>query len=107
MKILPLILIGMLGLAGCNESEPVSLIKTEYKVIDIPPNLYAQCPAIGKLPAYSTLGEADVARLISRLYFANLKCHNAILGIKDYLVRAKVLVEKGQEPVKVNGKSIY
>jgi hypothetical protein len=105
MKNILLAILLTLPLAACNE--PVQLIKTEYRVVDIPDQLYAGCPAIGKLPPYTTLSDVDVAKLIVRLYNNNAKCRTSILAIKKYLEDAKVLVEKGQEPTTVNGKSIY
>lgn len=92
-------------LAACND--PVQLIKTEYRVVDIPTELYDKCPAIGTLPPYSKLSDIQVARLIERLYNNNIACRNAINGIKNYLIKAKVLIEKGQEPTTVNGKALY
>lgn len=76
-----------LFLAGCNE--PVQLVRSDIKVIDIPERFKDMCPEIKKLPKISTLTDRQVADLVVRLWQSNKNCRTAILGIYEHQRLAK------------------
>jgi hypothetical protein len=76
-------LCGALFLAGCND--PVQLVRTEVKVVEIPERFKDMCPQIRKLPNVSKLTDRQVADLIVRLWQSNQNCRTAILGIYEYV----------------------
>jgi len=76
-------LCGVLFLAGCNE--PVQLVRTEVKVVEIPDRFKDMCPEIKRLPNVSTLTDRQVADLVVRLWQTNKNCRTAILGIYEYV----------------------
>lgn len=83
-----------LFLAGCDPETAPPVISTKLIVVDIPKELYAQCPEIGKLPKSATLRDRQVARLVVRLYNNNIKCRLAIDNIRKYLDNAKREIEQ-------------
>jgi hypothetical protein len=74
-------------LVGCNE--PVQLVRTEIKVVDIPDRFITMCPEIKSLPNVSTLTDRQVADLIVRLWKTSKDCRTAILGIYEHQRLAK------------------
>jgi hypothetical protein len=74
-------------LTACNE--PVQLVRTEIKVVDIPDRFKDMCPEIKRLPNVSTLTDKQVADLIVRLWQTSKNCRTAILGIYEYQRVAK------------------
>lgn len=76
-----------LFLAGCNE--PVQLVRTEIKVVDIPAQFKEMCPEIKTLPRSETLTDKQVADLISRLWQTSKNCRTAIVGIYEHQRLAK------------------
>lgn len=75
-------------LAACND-QPVQLVRTEIKVVDIPDRFKDMCPEIRTLPNVSTLTDRQVADLIVRLWQTSKNCRTAILGIYEYQRVAK------------------
>ena len=91
-----MIIIGLtaLALAGCNSSEiKPQLIQKQYVVV-VPDNNLYNCPSIGKLPNPDTLTDADVSKLLVRLYGIDAQCSHSIQAIKAYLSKAKATLGK-------------
>lgn len=82
-----LIVCAALFLAGCNE--PVQLVRSEVKVVDIPERFKDMCPEIRRLPNVSTLTDRQVGDLVLRLWQSNQNCRTAILGIYEHQRLAK------------------
>lgn len=76
-----------LFLAACNE--PVQLVRTEMKVVEIPDRFKSMCPEIKTLPNVSTLTDRQVADLIVKLWQTSRNCRTAILGIYEHNRLAK------------------
>jgi len=82
-----LVLCSVLFLAGCNE--PMQLIRTEYKVVEIPERFKDMCPEIRRLPNVSTLTDRQVADLVVKLWQTSKNCRTAIMGIYEHQRLAK------------------
>lgn len=79
-----------LFLVGCKPSEPVQLVRTEIKVVDIPTKFLDMCPELRKnLPNYSSLTDKQLANLITYLWGHSQNCRNAMLGIYEHQRIAK------------------
>lgn len=74
-------------LAACNQTEPLKLTVEKFRVVEIPEQLYEQCPDIRKekMPYYKSLTDRQLANFIVKLYSNNVKCRNAIDNIKNYI----------------------
>ncbi len=76
-----------LGLAGC-ASTPVKLLTPEYKVVQVPEELY-KCLVEKKFPDPKKLTNAQVGSLLLKLQNNNVTCANSMNAIKDYLAQAQ------------------
>lgn len=76
-----------LFLAGCNE--PIQLVRTEVKVVDVPERFLTMCPEIKSLPNVNTLTDRQVADLVVRLWQTSRNCRTAIVGIYEHQRLAK------------------
>lgn len=91
MMKLGIVLLLSVFLVGCNTTKQ-TVVKTEYLVVDVPPNLYAGCKPVN-LPNPDKITNGQVAGLIKELRIMNKKCTLSINAINDYLNQAKVTLE--------------
>jgi len=80
-----LITLGMLS--GC-ASTPEVIVKREYKVVEIPSELF-YCPQLKKYPNYKTLTEGQLASLLIELAKDNRQCKESMDSIKAYVAAAQ------------------
>jgi hypothetical protein len=85
----PLLLLGVLFLAGCNTTNTVPIFETKTVVISPPDSLY-NCPQ-PKLPTTAELKNKDVGTLIAAFYQANRTCKIAEANLRNYINQAKVI----------------
>ena len=89
------LLLASVILAGCQTTSP-TLIKTQYRVVQIPDQLLRACPDLPKLPRVSTLSDVEVATLISRLYKNNSACAEAMRQIRAFNTSASSIIDSNK-----------
>ncbi len=95
MKLLALIMLLGLGLAGCAGQTPKpevgvpAVIRTTKLKVVKPPAEYYNCPVLRQLPDPETLTDIETARMLTTLYGNNVKCRNSIDAIRRYLDEAE------------------
>jgi len=93
MKKIILLLI-VIALAGCNETQIVSSYK--YMVVHPSETMY-YCPILKEFPNWKTLTDSQVAKLIVQLHKNNLTCKSSIESIRNFLNESDSLIKKGSE----------
>lgn len=89
-----ILLVGLLFLAGCNETQ--ILQTTKYMVVHPDEAMY-YCPVLKEFPEAKTLTEKQVAQTIIQLYRNNLTCKSSIESIRKFLNDSDVIVKKGSK----------
>ena len=77
-----LILLFVLMLAGCNETQV--LTTTKYMVVHPAEAMY-YCPVLKEFPDWNKLTDAQVAKTVLKLYQNNLTCKSSIESIREFL----------------------
>ena len=90
-------LLGAVALAGCDEQQ-VQLYRTQLQVV-IPPEQLYQCPVLRNLPAYKTLTDLQVARVLVELHRNNLTCRASLDAIRAFLANAQITAQAGNTPL--------
>jgi hypothetical protein len=93
MKKIILLLI-VISLAGCNETQIVSSYK--HMVVHPSEAMY-YCPILKEFPNWKTLTDSQVAKLIVQLHKNNLTCKSSIESIRNFLNESDSLIKKGSE----------
>ncbi len=88
-----LLIAAALGLTACNPNDPASLITTYKYVVVHPAEAQFTCPVLKNFPAWRTLTEAQVARVIAELYKNNITCKSSIESIRKFLDDAQVQLD--------------
>lgn len=81
-----LVLLFVLLLAGCNETQQVV---TSYKYLVVHPDeaMY-NCPVLKEFPNWKTLTDAQVAKVLVTLQKNNITCKSSIESIRKFLKEA-------------------
>lgn len=97
MRVVAASIFALVALTGCQTTNGNVVIADKYRVVHIPPEMFDECPAPGRLPKSDTLTEVQVAKTVIRLYSNNKKCKAAIDAIKKYVEAAEAVVDGSAE----------
>jgi hypothetical protein len=82
----------MVGLSGCQTTNP-TIIRSERLVAYDIPKQFLRCDGV-TYPNPATLTDAQVAELLVKLDGANSKCRNNMEAIKAYIAKAKARINR-------------
>jgi hypothetical protein len=85
------ILVGLLGLAGCDGD--VQIVKKDNYIVVTPPAILYNCPKV-TVPNVNTLTNKQIASFILKQYEANVTCRNNMASIQTYIEKAKKIYIK-------------
>lgn len=81
-----LLIVAMLFLAGCNDSNQV--VTTYKHMVVHPDEAMYYCPVLTEFPDWKTLTDAQVAKTIVKLQKNNITCKSSIESIRKFLKEA-------------------